>query len=398
MASPAVHAAEDAAQLFAAGRLAFDKGDFPAALDGFEAAARAGLSGPAVHFNIGVAAFRAGQYARAEIAFAEVARAPSMAALAHYNLGLVALRRNDNDGARRWFARAEKETGDDRLRALAVSQLSVLPTRAERDWFGYASFGAGYDDNVALVSSAEVLGVSGVDDAFAEMQLAVGGPLAQPWQFDASLAYLDYADLDEFDQLGLQGGARYRVAWHDWTTDFIAQLGYETLDGTGFESRRMVGVQTSHDLSREWRVRAQYRFDDIDGMNEFRGVTGHRQEVSIRLARRAIPWDLAIEYRFETSSNEDRGLSAARHALAFDVSHRLSKNWKLLADATLRYSRYELDENGSEQLAEIAVAVARTLSSRWRLVLRYDFTHNDADRPGFSYQRSRIAAGVEALL
>jgi tetratricopeptide (TPR) repeat protein len=395
---PVTHAADDAAQLFAAGRLAFENGDFPAALDAFDAAVRSGLSGPAVYFNIGVAAFRAGEYTRAEAAFTEVARTPAMAALAHYNLGLVSLRRNDQHAARRWFARAEQEAADDRLRTLAASQLSGLPAPPDRNWFGYASLGAGYDDNVALVSSAEVLGVSGVDDAFAEVQLAVGGPLAQPWRFDASLAYLDYADLDAFDQLGVQGGARYRVSLRDWTDDFFAQLAYLTLDGASFENRRMVGMQASRDLSREWRIRAQYRFSDVDGMGEFSGVTGQSHEAAVRLSRSGQPWDFEVEYRFETSDSDDRNFSATRHQLALDASRNLSENWLLWLDATLRNSRYDLPDNGNEHLVEVAVAVARTLSARWRLVLRYDFTHNDAHRADFNYERNRITAIVEAVL
>ena len=391
-------AAESATQLFTTGRLAFEQGDFPAALTAFDAALRAGLSGPAIHFNIGVAAFRAGEYERAEAAFKQVAQTPAMAALAHYNLGLVVLRRNDSKAARRWFAQVAQEAADEKLRALAATQIASLDEPTIRDWFGFASFGAGYDSNVALVSAADVLGISGIDDGFAEAQLAIVGPLAKPWRFDASLAYLDYIDLDEFDQLAVQGGARYRLSAGEWSNDIIAQLGYQTLDGVGFENRRTVAVQASRDILPRWRMRARYRFNDVDGMNRFEGVTGRSHEAGVRFYRTGQPWDVEVEYRFDTRDTNDRNLAATRHQLGLDLSRQLSTNWLVALDATVRDSRYDVSANGTELLTEIAVAFTRTLSARWRLIVRYDYTHNDADRAEFNYQCNRLTATVAASL
>jgi hypothetical protein len=392
------HAADSAAQLFDTGRVAFEKGDFATALDAFDAAVRTGLSGPAVNFNIGVAAYRLGEYGRAEVAFSEVARTPAMAALAHYNLGLVALRRQNQVAARRWFARAEQEAADDRLRTLATTQLAALPPPPDRNWIGYASFGGGYDDNVALVSSADVLGISGVDDAFAEAQLAVSGPLAGPWRFDASLSHLDYATLDEFDQLGAHGGVRYRVVLSDWTNDATAQFSYRMLDGKGFENRRTLGLQASRNLAADWRLRAQYRFSDIDGMNQFSGVTGDSHDAGVRLSRSGHVWETGVEYRFETSDHDDRNLSATRHQLALDADLKVTEIWTLSLDATLRTSRYNLQANGTEDLIELGLSAVRTLSARWRLVLHYSYTHNNADLAEFSYDRNRVTVALEAAL
>ena len=127
-----VHAASaEASPQFEAGKQAFAAQDYAAALDDFEAAAAAGMSGPAVQFNIGVCAYRVGNWSRAESAFRETARTPAMAALAHYNLGLVALADRKNDEAARWFALAEREAGDEGLQALATQQLARLPQPAE---------------------------------------------------------------------------------------------------------------------------------------------------------------------------------------------------------------------------------------------------------------------------
>ncbi|MGH8235969.1 MAG: tetratricopeptide repeat protein, partial [Steroidobacteraceae bacterium] len=249
---------------FEIGKQAVAAQDFAAALDAFEAAAAGGLSGPAVHFNIGVCAYRLGRWSRATAAFREVARTPQMSALAHYNLGLVALGDGNRDEAARWFALAEREATDERLRSLATTQLAQLPPPPERNWVAYGSLAAGYDDNVALVSGGDVLGVSGTDDTFAELQLAAAGPLVGPWRFDGSVVLLDYQDLNSFDQLYANAGARYRLPLGDWTGDAALQLSYATLDSEGFENRRMLLLQATRTLTEEWRVRARYRFSDID--------------------------------------------------------------------------------------------------------------------------------------
>ena len=57
-----------------------------------------------------------------------------------------------------------------------------------------------------------MLGVSGTDDTFAELQLAATAPLVGDWRFDGGLVLLDYQDLDSFDQLSSNAGARYRMA------------------------------------------------------------------------------------------------------------------------------------------------------------------------------------------
>lgn len=396
--APAHATVDDAAQLFRMGGAAFEKEDYAAALEAFESAARAGLAGPAVNFNIGVAAFRLGRYERAKAAFIETARTPAMAALAHYNLGLTARRSGDSRAAVRWFERAEQEAGDERLRALASDQLAALPSPADRTWVGYASLGAGYDDNVALVSDSSVIGVSGVDDSFAEGQLALSVPLAQSWRLDGSIAALDYQDLDRFDQFDAQGGARYRLLAGPWATDIALRLAYTTLDGEGFENKRMLALQTAGNLSGDWQLRAHYRFSDIDGMNEFTGVGGHRHEADVRLGWTRGPWDLGVAYGLDVGDHEDEALSATRHQLAFDLEHELNAFWTLAFDAALRHSHYDAAGNGEEYRTEVALAITRLLSTRWRLVLQYAYADNDADIAGYNYDRNRISAALQALL
>jgi hypothetical protein len=399
VAGHAAAATEDAAQLFHTGRIAFENEDFSAALEAFESAVRAGLPGPAVQFNIGVAAFRLKRFERAEAAFLEAASTPSMAALAHYNLGLVALGRAEPGAARRWFARAAQEADDERLRTLAQDQLAALPpSPPDSDWAGYASVGSGYDDNVALRSDSDVLGVSGAGDGYFDVQLAVSAPLAQSWRFNAGVIFLDYQDLHEFDQFGIQGGPQYRVQSGDWTHDLAVKLAYSTLDGEGFENGRMLALQTSRRLSAEWRMDLRYRFSDLDGMNEFTGVGGERHEAIAHIERRRGPWNLAAEYEIDVSDHVDEALSATRHQVVLDVRRDLSDVWSLALAIAAHNGRYDAEGIGEEKGTEFAFQITRALSARWRLAVRYARTDNDADLAEYTYERNRVAAVIEAVL
>lgn len=396
LAAPPLRAAE-ATELFTAARTAFQRNDYEQALALFEAAADAGMSGPAVQFNIGVAAYRAGRRERAETAFLEAARTPAMAALAHYNLGLVALSRGRRTAAARWFMRAQTETSDERVRSLADAQLAILSPDPQRNWAGYASVGWGYDDNVALASDANLLEVSGAGDYFTEAQLAVSGPLAQPWRFDASAFIVDYEDLSAFDQINAQGGARYKLRAGSWTQEAFVQLTYAALDGEGYESKRTLGLQASRELTPAWRMRARYRYNDIAGLNAFPGVTGSRSDVEARFIGLHDDWELGVGYRFESGNLQDEALSLSRHEVLFGLRRDWRAIWSLALDIALQQSRYEA-QSGNENEYAFACTIARRLTPRWRLVLRYAYADHEAGVAAFDYQHSRVTAALEAVL
>jgi tetratricopeptide (TPR) repeat protein len=395
---PAIARAHSAAALqqFGLGKQAFAVQDYEKALGAFEAAAAAGMSGPAVQFNIGVCAYKTGRWARAESAFTEVARTPEMAALAHYNLGLVALGAGRQDEAMRWFTRVERESNEDRLRSLAIAQLTRMPPPPERNWFAFGSFAAGYDDNVALVSGGDVLGVSGTDDTFGELQILAAAPLSGPWRFDGGLVLLDYQDLNEFDQLSLNAGARYRVPVGKWNVDTALQLAYSTLDGEGFENKQALLLQAARPLTDEWRVRARYRFSKIDGLGGFSGLDGHKHDVGLRGTWRRGPWDVTIDYRFDKTDYDEATLSYDRHQISADLQYELDGNWTVEAGLSRDRSRYDVSANGTEDRTELSLGVSREFGDTWRALVRYSYANNEADLPEFDYGRNRISAGIEA--
>lgn len=357
------------------------------------------MSGPAIHFNIGVASYRLGRYALAESSFREVARTPAMAGLAYYNLGLVASRQDDTRAAVRWFSMVEQATEDERLRDLAATQLAALaPPPPDRNWLGYAAVAAGYDDNVALVSNSEVLGISGTEDSFAEAQLAFSAPLTGPWRLDAGLSYTDYQDLDSFDQLGVSGGGRYRWNTGGWRHDAGLQLSYSTLDGEGFETRRTLLLQTTTHVLGDARLRLRYRFNDIEGLDDFSGLTGNRHEAGARIIWTQPTWDFGAEYQFDVGDYDDSSLSATRHRVSLELQRSFAVSWAVMLETTLRHSDYDLASNGSEDRAEVALSLSKSFNDRWRIVVRHAYTENSADVAEFDYRGNRISAGFEATM
>ncbi len=395
---PALARAHSAAALqqFETGKQAFVAQDYATALSAFEGAEAAGMSGPAVQFNIGVSAYKLGRWSRAKAAFQEAARTPEMAPLAHYNLGLAALGENDEEEAERWFALAGRDATDERLKALIAERLGRLPRRRQSDWVAYGSFAAGHDDNVALIYGGDVLGVSDTEDTFAELQLAATAPPVGAWRFDGDVVLLDYQDLDSFDQLTINAGARYRVPLGQWNGEAGVQLAYSTIDGDGLDTRRILRLQATRALSDEWRLRVRYRFNHIDGLDGFDGLDGTRHDFGVRGAWRRERWAVYVQYRFDTTDYAAETLSFDRHQFSVDAFYDLDSAWGLQASLAHDRSSYAVAENGSENRSELALAVTRNLNTKWRAIVRYAHADNKADVPEFDYRRNRISAGVEA--
>jgi tetratricopeptide (TPR) repeat protein len=380
---------------FAQGRAAFERQDFVTAFAAFEAAVAAGMTGPAVHYNIGVAAYRLHRYDRARQAFEEVARTPSMAALAHYNLGLIAQAQSDEPAARDHFTRAYVGTQDERLKDLARTQLDASAPVSTTAWAGFASAGAGYDDNVTLTSGGTAVGIAREEDAYADLLLAGSLQLRSRWRVDGDVTYLNYADLDAYDQVGLSAGGRYRLGFDAWRPDVGAQVGATFLDGDSFERRQTLFVQASRSLTSAWTFRPRYRLNFIDGAEEFSGLDGIRHDASARFLYSAVGWGGSTGYRFELSDYDSAALSATRHQVFADVYRSITDRWTLRGSFGYRHSEYD-DTFGSEDRVEFSAGLDRSLDEQFTLVFQYFFTDSAADAPELDYSRNRLFVGVEA--
>jgi tetratricopeptide (TPR) repeat protein len=385
---------------FEQGRQAFEREDYAAALTSFEAALAAQMDGPAVHYNLGVAAYRLKRFDRARVAFETVARTPTMEALARYNLGLIAKAEGDERKASEEFAKAHAQTEDERLRSLARAQLELLAAPAApapRTWSAFAASGMGYDDNVTLTSNGQALGITRESDVYGDTQLVASATLSSTWRFDVDASFLNYADLDEFDQWGLGGGGRYRIVSGDWTWDAGAQLGTTYLNGDRFDVRHSAYAQALRPLTTTLTLRGRYRLTNVDGGEQYPGLDGLRQEFSARLVSVGRTWTTSLAYLLDLSDYDSPALSATRNQLLADARTALTNKWTAWVALSYRRSDYEDPAFGAENRTELTVAAERLLNERWLLVMQYSLTDNDADVSVFAYRRNRVFAGVEAI-
>lgn len=391
-----------AREQFAAGTQHFQSEDYDAALAAFRAAVASGLSGPAVHYNIGVSAWRLGRLDEAETAFRIVAGYPAMTAIASYNLGLVALRRGRDDAARDWFT-AALAGDDDTIRRLAAAQLEALepappPVEAAPRPVVFLSGRAGYDDNIVLVADGEVLGVSNTGSSVMEVQVAGLVPLPAGIRLAGSAFFLRYPQLGEFDQAGGRVGLLARRDLGTWQGEIGVEYELNHLDGRRFEDRIALSASASRSLNSDWDLRLRLRHEDIDGRPPYDSLTGDRQELAARLRRQAVGWELRIDYRYERNDRAAPELSPDRHTLEAEWELGLRDGIRALLGAGWRHGSYPSSAGGwTERLGLVSIGARGPLAGAWTWTASYDWTDNDATDLLFDYRRHRVMVGVEAL-
>ena len=392
-------AATDAQARFAEARTAFEAQDFSRALSLYEQCLALGMQGPAVHYNIGVAAYRAGELARAESAFQEVARTPAMAALAHYNLALVALKRGEEKAARQWLERVPRETSDEKLTTLARNRLGELPALPPPpEWSLYARSGAGYDDNVALRSgSIDTVG-SGKGDAFGELMLAGSYSFRPSWRFDAAAGLLRYADIDEFDQTALSFGAVHGMTLGAWRLEPGVYATQFSLGGDVYERSAAAAAEAARDLY-GGKLRAQVRFNAVNGEGDFSGLSGSRSELGLKYEWSMQAWRFGTHAGAEFNNTEDEAFGSRWIEIGAEARWVFSPVWTFLAGTTLRQTRHpapsETQDGWDDDRTAFRLEATRLIWANAQLYVRYEHESNRSPVAQYDYDRDWVAASIE---
>ena len=389
-----------AQQRFTEANAAFAAADFPRALQLYEQCLALGMSGPAVHFNIGVAAYRSGDYARAEKAFHEAAGTPAMAALAHYNLGLVELKRGNERAAREWFARAANGTADDRLRALALRRLDEHPAETPaRAGSIYVRAGAGYDGNVALRSDSIDTPGSGESDSFGELFVAGSYSFLPSWRIDAAAGRLQYASLDEFDQTAVSLGVAHGLPLESWYLELGAYGTQLTLGGDVYERSVSASAQLTRTFSNRQSLRAQLGAASVDGEDAFGGLSGSRSEVALEYTRGWRSWNFAAHGSSEWNDTADDLYASHWIELGADAKWAASPLWSYTGAVTWRRTRHPAptaeQEGWEERRTALRLELTRSLWRQSQLFVRYEHERNHSPLEENDYSRNWIAVSIE---
>ncbi len=395
------HSLADATD-WASGNTAFQNGDFHSALQYFESAKQDGQDGPAVHYNIAVCNFKLGRYEPSETSFQLIADLyPRMRGLAEYNLGLIAQRRKNPESAVDHFLDAYRLSPDDRkLRILASNRLRELEPelRTASYWTGALGMRAGYDDNVALRDETGLPSTLATSSPVADLFASIKGPYngESGFRVDGSLYVIKNFDADEFDQSEVYAGAMYDWRPGEWRLQLGLHGSAGTLGGDSFDRKVGIDFQATRYLDENSELGLSYVYDDVkDADALFAGLAGSRQQLRARYRWYSGERRFTLRYRQEENDRLDPQVSPKRKSLSADYGYQPDTGWGYEGGFKYRASRFdEMAVQRDEDLLTINVAMTRSLSRDWLLLIDYQYSNNDSSDPVFSYDRNVITVGA----
>jgi len=393
-------AAADSSTDWESGRAAFTSGQYDAALSYFEAARDSGLGGPAVHYNIAVCQYSLGDYVAARGTFQLIARRfPTMQGLAEYNVGLSERRLGNPNSAQRHFVSAYRRSADEKIKVLAVSQLTELEREQRTAWFGLVAVQVGHDDNVALRDSLGLPAGVSADSPMADLFAALRGPLAGVGglELDGSLYAVTYSDADEFDQVELRVGALYTFDRGDWRLRGGIYGTAGTLGGSSFNREASLDLRSIRYLGEDATFELRLRHDEISSAQAvFDGIEGSRSRLELGYRWHSVVQSLAFRLGLEENDRLDAGVSPSRRQFRADYNYQISDSWGLESTAAYRSSDYDdVILPRTEDLLTLAISVVYLTGSNWQFAGRYQYSTNDSTDPTYSYDRNLLSVGFQ---
>ena len=392
--------AADPDTAWASGSEAFAAGRFDEALRHFEDARDSGLGGPAVHYNIAVSQYSMGDYGAARRTFQLIARQyPSMRGLAEYNVGLTERRLGNPDAAQRQFIAAYRHSNDEKVRALAASQLTELERDTRSDWYGLVGVQVGHDDNVALRDSLGLPAGVSAESPTADLLATLRGPLPGGLELDGSLYAVTYSDADEFDQVELRVGALYTIDRGDWRHRGGLYGVAGTIGGSSFNREANLDLRSTRYLGDDAAFELRLRYDEIKSAQlVFDGVEGSRSRLDLRYRWNGVGHSLAVRLGLEENDRLDANASPSRQRVQADYGYQINDRWELESLVSLRTSDYDdLSLRRTEDLFSAALRVVYETETAWQFSSSYQYSKNDSSDPMYSYDRNLLTVGFQRL-
>ena len=417
-----VRAAADGELAAERGIAAFRAGDYPAALQSFLDALRAGLDTPGLHYDLGATYYRLGRYEEAEREFQALAPDPKWAPLARYNLGLSAQRAGRPQQAMEYFGEAHRTTADPNLRALAATAFERLrgaPPSPQTS--AVISLAGGYDSNATLSPDAATVGVSHQGDRFVEALAAathrLAGNTERGWVAHGGLVLRKYADLSQFDVRGSRAGLSYETDSGRVQTSVGGYFETAYIGGDRLQQVASVDAQASWRLDAGGELRGRYQFGHIAGGGGFEYLDGRQQRLSADAGFALASALLRVGYQLELNDRRDLqqgseffSASPTRHSLFASVALRNLAGWQADARGEYRVSRYRdpnLIDGGAQGILEVtrrdqrygfALRASRPVAAPWRVFIDYSYYRNESNLDTYDYSRHQLMAGIEASL
>ncbi len=414
-----VGAAADGTQAFEQGVKAFRAGDYPAALQLFLDARKAGLDTRGLHYNLGAAYYRLQRYPESEREFQGLASDPEWAALAHYNLGLIAQRTGRELQAIAYFERAHLTTTDPNLRTLAATALERLGAAPPLPrTSAVVSLAGGYDSNATLSPDAATVGVSHQGAPFVEALAAashrLAGNTARGWYAHGGLVLRKYRDLSQFDLAGSRAGLSYETDSGRLQTSVGGYFDTAYIGGGRLEQLAAVDVQARSRLDAGHDLRGRYQLGHIAGGGGYEYLDGWQQRLSADAGFALAPALFRVGYQLELNNRRDleqgadfSSVSPTRHSLFATVALRNVGAWQADARGEYRVSRYNdpdrlnvgtLEVTRKDDRYGFALRANRRLTAPWRAFIETSYYRNESNLDMYDYSRYQLMVGIEAVL
>jgi hypothetical protein len=407
-------AAADVPQAFEQGIKAFRAGDFPAALQAFLEARRAGLDTPGLRYDLGATYYRLQRYPEAEAEFQGLEGERAWAALALYNLGLIAQRTGREREAIEYFGRVQLTTNDPALRALAGTALARLGAPSPRT-SAVASLAGGYDSNVALTQDLTAAGISHQGDSFVEALASashrIGGDAARATYAYGGLILRRYRDLTEFDATGARAGLSYETDSGRLQTSVGGNLDTVYVGGGSLSHGATLDAQARRRTD-SGDVRGHYQYGYIRGGAAYEYLDGWEQRFAAD-AGFALPRGVVrVGYELELNNRRDlqqgtdfSSASPTRNSLYVTAALGALAGWQTDVRGEYRVSRYNdpdvvggVEVRRKDDRAGFALRASRRLSGVWRAFFDYSYYRNQSTLDIYDYNRYQAMIGIEAVL
>ncbi len=403
-----------------AGIDAFKAGRYDVARDAFQRALAAGDRSPTLYFNLGSTLFKLGDYPAAERAFAQIVNDPTWGALANYNLGLTAERLGRGDDAQRFYQAAYDTSASEKIKRLAGAKLDIARTArtsGQSAWFGIASLGGGYDDNLVLLNDQNLVGVSNKSDYFGEAFAAasrfIRGDTQRGWRADAAGYYRGYREQHEFDYGNASVGATYSRDLRDMRWQFGARAGAEFVGRDPYTTFATQRTQVAFEVE-SFAIRLRNDLGWVEGADHFGYLTGWRDRIGAQIDRRISGAPVLVGYDFEV--NDRRDFASASEAFSYSPNvHRVYADgtWPptdaldVNVRVEYRWSRYAHDDVQIEADGSVAqgkrdddrmLAVLRLTYHpvpQWNFYTEYSYANNSSNFATYEYTDNQIAIGIE---
>ncbi len=384
----------------------FKQGQYNKAIQAFEQARKKGLKKPALYYNLGVSYFKKGNYGKAESNFKQSLKSKNLKSLSEYNLGLVALKKGDKAGAKKWFKKSAS-SNNKKVAGISMQQLDKLSpkktTRTQKNWYSYASLSYGNNSNIKL---APIEVATNTSDSYMDIYASTSGVLSGSYSdgisLDAFAYFINYANIDTYDEKQARLGIYKSKKYADWRTRFGGYYERSTFGNTDFQEIIGLEARGRKKLGETNTMSLRYRYNDISSLDRiYNYLNGWRQQFRAEYMDYRAADTKKIYYELELNDRQNlatRNYSPTRHKIQAIYRMNLSKVWRIGGELSYRYSEYvpTATQNRQDDRLRAAIEARYRISKVWKVNGRYQRTDNSSTDNLYDYKQNLYYVGIEA--